>query len=212
MHRNMILGAAVVALMAFAASRAQAAIITFSEFSATNNDSPLTDLYSRLGVTFDDRNSGIWQGIASGDPGAWGVKGTNGPQFLGNNGLNNSDSYSESIFFAAPQISVSFDASRANGSSSGQTLTANAYDASNDLLASDTITLGDINVWSSFDLKAVGIARVYLIGSAASFSPYAVDNLQFNSAGVPEPSALIVWSLLGTLGLGLGWWRTQKAG
>ncbi len=31
------------------------------------------------------------------------------------------------------------------------------------------------------------------------------------SSIVPEPSTLIVWSLLGTLAIGLGWWRKRKA-
>jgi len=30
-------------------------------------------------------------------------------------------------------------------------------------------------------------------------------------SAIPEPSALIVWSLLGTLAVGLGWWRRRKA-
>ena len=28
---------------------------------------------------------------------------------------------------------------------------------------------------------------------------------------IPEPSTLIIWSLLGTLGIGLGWWRRKRA-
>jgi len=31
------------------------------------------------------------------------------------------------------------------------------------------------------------------------------------TSAVPEPSTLIVWSLLGTLAIGLGWWRKRKA-
>ena len=38
----------------------------------------------------------------------------------------------------------------------------------------------------------------------------AVGNT-INNGTVPEPSALIVWSLLGSLGIGLGWWRRRKA-
>ena len=33
-----------------------------------------------------------------------------------------------------------------------------------------------------------------------------------NAVQIPEPSTLIVWSLLGTLAIGLGWWRKQKTG
>jgi hypothetical protein len=33
----------------------------------------------------------------------------------------------------------------------------------------------------------------------------------FQLAGVPEPNTLAIWSLLGTLGFGVGWWRRRKA-
>ena len=28
---------------------------------------------------------------------------------------------------------------------------------------------------------------------------------------IPEPNTLVIWSLLGTLAIGLGWWRRRKA-
>lgn len=33
----------------------------------------------------------------------------------------------------------------------------------------------------------------------------------FSEGAVPEPSTLIIWSLLGGLGLGVGWWRRKRA-
>jgi hypothetical protein len=30
------------------------------------------------------------------------------------------------------------------------------------------------------------------------------------NATIPEPSTLIIWSLLGSLAIGLGWWRQRK--
>jgi hypothetical protein len=35
--------------------------------------------------------------------------------------------------------------------------------------------------------------------------------LYFGSPTIPEPSTIIVWSLLGGLGITLGWWRRKKA-
>jgi hypothetical protein len=35
--------------------------------------------------------------------------------------------------------------------------------------------------------------------------------LTLDVAPIPEPSTLIIWSLLGSLGIGFGWWRRRKA-
>ena len=43
-----------------------------------------------------------------------------------------------------------------------------------------------------------GIGNNSLVASAAS-------------AGVPEPTTLIIWSVLGGLGVGVGWWRRKRA-
>ncbi|MGO9109779.1 MAG: hypothetical protein ACLP9L_11145 [Thermoguttaceae bacterium] len=38
-----------------------------------------------------------------------------------------------------------------------------------------------------------------------------LNDFVLTTQAVPEPSTFIVWSLLGTLALGLGWWRKRKA-
>lgn len=76
---------AIATVSAFGCAAAQATTITFDEFPATNG-SPLTTLYSPVGISFGGSNGGVWGGIANGDPGNWDVDGTNGPQFLGFNG------------------------------------------------------------------------------------------------------------------------------
>lgn len=177
--------------------------INFDEFPATNNNVPLTVLYAGMGVTFGTDNSGTWGGNSNGDPGNWDLEGTNGPQFLGNNGLNNGSTYVTSIFFATSVANVSVDVSRSNGSSPGQTLTASAFDGAT-LLGSTTVTLGPINTWTTISLMFEGIDSVILDGSQTGFSPYGVDDLNFNvSAAVPEPASLTLL-LVGTLFFG---WR-----
>jgi len=43
------------------------------------------------------------------------------------------------------------------------------------------------------------------------FETYASDNAgTFELTPIPEPSTLIIWSLLASLGMGLGWWRRRK--
>ncbi|MBV6449055.1 FxDxF family PEP-CTERM protein [Nitrosomonas sp.] len=175
---------------------AQAAVtVTFDEFPATNNNSPITAEYAGLGITFGADNSGTWGGLSAGDPGSWNLEGTNGSAFLGNNGLNNGSTYVTSIFFSSLINSVSFDASRSLGSSDGQTLTVNAYHGAT-LVSSQTITFGDINSWTSVSFSTSGIDSLILDGSDAGFSPYGIDNLV---VAVPEPE--MYGMLLAGLGL-----------
>jgi hypothetical protein len=169
-----------------------AATITFDEFAATNNNVAIQNEYSGLGVTFGIDNSGTWGGMTNGDPGNWGLNGTNGPAFLGNNGRNNAHTYITTIFFTTPVSSVTFDVSRSNGSTAGQTLKWFAY-AGATLLGSATVTLGSINEWTQISLNFAGIDEVVLEGSSVAFSPYGIDNLQFGTAAVPEP--LTLWLL-----------------
>ncbi|MBI5790619.1 MAG: PEP-CTERM sorting domain-containing protein [Rhodocyclales bacterium] len=191
---------AIAAVIALAACQtAQATTITFDEFAATNNNSPLTTLYAGLGVTFGTDNSGTFGGIGQGDPGNWSLFGTNGTAFLGNNGVNNFNSYDTTIFFSSAVSNVSFDVSRSNGSTAGQSMTAYAYQGAT-LLGSQSVNLGAINSWSTFSFAMGGIDKLVLDGSQGGFSPYGVDNLQFNSAApVPEPETYAM--MLAGLGL-----------
>jgi hypothetical protein len=45
----------------------------------------------------------------------------------------------------------------------------------------------------------------------AYFTWMCLDNIQTGHA-IPEPSTLIVWSLLGASGIAVGWWRRRRAG
>jgi len=187
-------------MLTAASGVSNAATITFDEVSATNNNVAIQNEYSGVGVTFGSDNSGTWDGISNGDPGGWGLQGTNGQAFLGNNGKNNANTYVTTIFFNTSITSFSFDVSRSNGSIAGQSLTWYAYEGLN-LRGSATITLGDINIWTPVSLNFAGIDSIVLDGSSLGFSPYGIDNLQFTAAAaVPEPVTL--WLLgAGLIGL-----------
>jgi len=48
-------------------------------------------------------------------------------------------------------------------------------------------------------------------GFPAGDARMVVDNVQVSECVVPEPSTVIVWSLLGGIGLTVGWWRRRKS-
>lgn len=169
-------------LLLLSAQSALAATITFDEFSAGNSNAAVTSLYAPLGVSFDTGNSGIWSGLSQGDPGNWALEGSNGSAFLGNNGINNGGSYITGILFSTLMSGVSFDVARSNGSSSGQALVASAYNGST-LLSSQSIVLGSVNSWTSVLFGIGGISSLIITGSATGFSPFGLDNLQFNATG-----------------------------
>ena len=42
------------------------------------------------------------------------------------------------------------------------------------------------------------------------YAEWGIDNFAVNVNTIPEPTTLIVWSLLGASGVGIGWWRRRK--
>lgn len=211
MKRNTPLKAIAAILLLTALQPALAVSITFDEFPANNSNSALSGLYSPLGVTFGGGNSGIWNGLSAGDPGNWALEGSNGTAFLGNNGFNNGGSYVTSIHFETLMSGVSFDVSRSNGSNSGQSLTASAYNGTG-LLSSQTIVLGAVNSWTSMAFGHGSISSLIITGSTTGFSPFGLDNLQFSNTllsgldiretevtAIPEPETYAL--MLAGLGL-----------
>jgi hypothetical protein len=185
------------ASLLISAASLSATTINFDEFPAGDNGIAITTLYSYLGVTFGPTNAGVWEGLSQGDPGNWGLEGTNGPQFLGFNGGNG---YNEVVTFNNPVNFVSLDFSRSNGSSDGMIMLS-AFDGMT-LLGSTSVVLGDINTWSTLSLSFPTITSIEWDGTGSGFHPYGVDNFQFTPSGgtTPEPSTFL---LLGTSILGI---------
>jgi len=189
MNSRQNISAVAAAFLLLAAPLSGAAMITFDELPAGNANTAITNLYGSAGVTFGTDNSGIWSGLSQGDPGNWDLEGTNGGAFLGNNGASNGNSYVTSIFFSSMASDVSFDVSRSNGSSAGQTLTASAYSGLA-LLSTQMVLLGAINSWTSMVFGIGGISSLVISGSTAGFSPFGLDNLQFSTNGHPATDGI----------------------
>ena len=185
-----ILASGAIAVQATAATT----VITFDEYAAQNNNGALpTNLYAALGVTFSSSDDGsTWGGIGAGDPGNWGVNGTNGTNFQGFNG----ESYAETLTFTSVMSLFQVDATRTGGSSNG-VVTISAF--LNGVAAGSTLaTLGNINSWSTLSF-AGGFNSLSIAGTGSGFHPFALDNVRFTTAAVPEPAT---WGLM-VLGFGM---------
>ena len=93
------------------------------------------------------------------------------------------------------------------------------YDSDSNLLAANSTLLGSDELWSHFSVPLVvpvnaDTWEVMVEGqlNVGGWINVHVDDLSLEGSQViPEPSTLIIWSLLGGLGTGVGWWRRRKA-
>ena len=183
---------------------AHGAILTFDDLP---QGTMVGDHYASLGVHFGLTDFGVMEGLTNGDSGNWGLDGTSGPFFDGFNGLLPS-TYSMTLTFDAPVSSFSLDASRSNGSSSGDTLTVSGFLGAT-LIETRTVTFGEINNWTTISLHGV-FDRVAWSGQGAfEFHPYGVDNVNF--VVVPEPSTFALLIGAGVVVVGLHALRQHKA-
>ena len=184
------MGCAALALWLAAAVQASATVINFEEFPADDTGGGITaNRYAGVGVTFTTTDDGgTIGGLGAGDPGNWGVAGTNGSTFSGFNG----GSYAATIGFASAVNGFRLDSSRTNGSSVGDTLTVSAY-LLGSLLGTQNILFGDINSWTTVSFSGL-LDEIRIQGNGSGFHPFGVDNLVFGvGRGVPEPST---WALM----------------
>lgn len=107
--------------MVFGGQIASAATVTFDDAYASLGDlgNPAT-YYSSEGLTISGTYLGVIGGIGHGDPGGWGLEGTNGSVFLG---CNDGDSCSPTFNFSSSVDDVSVDIGLANDWSATFTVT-----------------------------------------------------------------------------------------
>lgn len=159
-------------------------------YAANGNGSDPNLFYSN--PTFTGNYFGVVGGLGNGDPGNWGLMGTNGSAFWGFN-VN----VTGGMLFGTDVIDFSMDISRSNGSSTGQTLLIDFYNNSV-LVGSDFIVLGTINSWTTIIFNGILFDEVQFAGSQNGFSPYGIDNIQFT---IPAPGALCLLAMGGLIGI-----------
>ncbi len=163
-------------------AQAQDIVIDFEGISGS-----VGTTYSALGVLFNPDTTGVYPGLSHGDPGNWGLEGTNGPDFLGFNGP-----YVMEVTLSLPYTTLAMDVARSNGSEDGDQLTVTIFDGAT-LLDTTTITFGVVNAWTTVTLTAAGgFDRVTWEGLGTAFHPFGVDDLTFDGVVPVELSRFTV--------------------
>ena len=179
-------------------SWAQAGVIMFDEVPGGNI---VTNQYSALGVTFTGVCT-VRQGNSNGDPGGWGLEGTNGPYFCG----IQADQL-VTVTFDSTVTSLSLDTSRSNGSNVGNTFTLEAY-FEGGLVDSETIVQEEVNNWTTVVVNG-GLDEIRLTSDDGARPVYGIDNICWDEdigsctaveSSVPVPT-MSNWSLALLAGL-----------
>ncbi len=94
-------------------------------------------------------------------------------------------------------------------------ITLYAYDSMGNLLGSEATPganyTGSGTGYSPNDFLSISAPGIAYATFHDGGNTFTIDNFEFGTSTVPEPTTLVVWSLLGSLALGLGWWRQRKA-
>lgn len=174
-------------LVAASPMAALAGVINFDDLP---NGTVVSNQYAGVGATFGSGNFSVIGGLSEGDPGNWGLEGTNGPHFLGFNG---SPSYAQAINWLSDINGFSLDVSRSAGSQAGDTFTLTGL-LNGLIVDTETLSLASINTWTTVALTGT-FDEIQWNGTGSSFHPFGVDNLVFNAAQVPEPGSLALLGL-----------------
>jgi hypothetical protein len=175
MSRNSLFSSSLATVLVWAVS-AGAGTIDFEDLTAANDPlQTLSDEYAHLGVHFSSADDGAtWNGLADGDPGAWGIDGSSGPTFLGFDG----SSYTVVIDFDDPVQGVELDVARgAGGSWMFDTFTVTGI-LDHRAVETVAIFLGRVGDWRTISLTQE-VNRLHLRGVGLPTMRFAIDNLRW---------------------------------
>ena len=170
-------------LLLSAAPMASGESIDFDEMPAMNDPfSSLTDEYADMGLIFESSGS-TWSGMSQGDPGGWGLEGSNGPAFLGISGPR----YDLAMSFEEPVSTLAFDIARAGVLLEGEVDVFGIRE--NVLVEWVPVELpSSANDWKRVEMSE-DVDFVFVRGGSGV--PYGIDNLHWLGA-LAEAEALEV--------------------
>jgi hypothetical protein len=159
--------------------------ISFEEIAAQNsNRATLSEEYAHLGVHFTASDDGsTWDGMSNGDPGGWGLEGTNGPTFAGFNGR----SYRLVMRFDQPVPAFRVDVAAASGAIPGGTFALEGY-RNGAMVERANAVLGGVNEWMTVGLTAE-VDQVVWLGDTRGARAFGADNVHW---GLDAPTRLDV--------------------
>jgi len=112
--RSLLLASLAVVLPAIGSAES----VDFDEMPAMDDPAmSLSEEYAHLGLHFQKAGA-IWSGVSEGDPGGWGLEGTNGPSFLGIDG----PTYTMVMRFDWDVAALSFDVASGAPGAPGQVM------------------------------------------------------------------------------------------
>ncbi|MHB1034563.1 MAG: hypothetical protein ACYC35_25675 [Pirellulales bacterium] len=84
------------------------------------------------------------------------------------------------------------------------------YSHASNAALSGTFQEGADGKFLEFDAANLGAAPIVWDSSTVIWNKPSDINVQVDGEMVPEPTTLVIWSVLGTLGIALGWWRKRR--
>lgn len=167
----------------------------------------LTTLYSSLGVTFAGPGGNDGGAILN-QAGNFGLNARSGENFLA---YNRHSSLSDGGTPTGPQTllfsSAITSASIYAGNGSTGTYRMEAFDALNQLVATDTQAIGG-GLYVQLSVAGLGITRIVL-DRISGDDEWVFDDLMFDAAEVPEPTSLALFGI-GSCVVGLGALRRRR--
>ena len=178
--RPLLVSAASAALVPLTATAGE---ITFEEIIASNDsDVVLSEEYTDHGVHFLGVDGSIWHGLSLGDPGGFGLEGTNGPSFLGFDG----GGIATTIVFDEPVSGFKLDVARANGGTFHFYFQLTGY-LDGEEVERQPIVLGPVGVWTHLAFTSdVDTVELWNVGDVR----YGIDDVRWEGGAPPPTSTL----------------------